>query len=151
MAKLVYVPAYQKPPEEPAEAEEAAPEWQYDQWGKKYRKVGHMIEYAPTVTIDGVEIYQDELEDFHKRNKEVQQKWQEEEAKKEQQKRTDKICPLQDPLHIQKKCSTDCAMYTATGCAMKRRKATADTEGKPCPYMRQCKADCALYDQGCTI
>ena len=147
MLKPVYTPM---PQQEQAE-EPAAPEWQYDKWGKKYRKVGNCIEYAPTITVDGVEVYQDELEEFHKRNREVQQKWREEEALKAQQTRTDKICPLQDALHIQKKCSTDCAMYTATGCAMKHRKAAADTAGKPCPYMRQCKADCALYDQGCTI
>ena len=147
MARPIYTPMPQAQPEEPAEA----PVWQYDKWGKKYRKIGNCIEYAPTVTVDGIEVYQDELEEHNRRNREAKKRMQEEENRRMQQQATGKVCPLQDPLHFQTKCRTDCAMYTPTGCTMKHRPAQADTKGRPCPYMRTCQECCALYDQGCTI
>lgn len=145
------IPVYLPMPKQAEEPEEAASEWQYDKLGRKYRRVGNSIEYAPTVTVDGIEVYQDELEEHHRRNKEAAQRFLEEEQRKAQKLDTGKICPLQDPLHIATKCRTDCAFYTDTGCIMKRRPAQDDTKGKRCPYMRTCQESCALYDQGCTI
>ena len=148
MTKPIYIPM----PTQQPQAEEAAPEWQYDECGKKYRMIGHCKEYAPTITIDGIEVYQDELEEFNRNRKAAMEKnRQAENERLKAQYVPQKTCPLNDPHSMQTQCRTDCAMYTATGCALKRRKATADTAGKYCPYMRKCQESCALYDQGCTI
>lgn len=146
----IFIPAVQQKPQQ--EEPEEVIEWQRDQWGRKYRKIGNMIEYAPTVTIDGIEVYQDELEEFNANRRAAMEKNRQAENERLKAKNAPrKICPLQDPLHFQSQCRTDCAMYTETGCALKHRKAAADTKGKHCPYMRTCQECCALYDQGCTI
>lgn len=124
--------------------------WQYDEYGKKYRMVGHCKEYAPTITIDGVEIYQDELEDFHRRNREAKERMLAEQNKRIVEQQTGKQCPV-NALQMAHECKTDCALYRADGCAWKRRKAEKDTLGMKCPYMRKCIKECALYDNGCTL
>lgn len=51
-------------------------EWEIDEHGKRFRRIGKgCIEYAPTITLaGGIEIYEDELEDFHKRQKEAEER-----------------------------------------------------------------------------
>lgn len=53
--------------------EQPAPsEWQIDSSGKRYRMIGYIKEYAPTVILsDGHEVYQDELTEFHELNKDL--------------------------------------------------------------------------------
>lgn len=126
-------------------------EWQYDEHGKKYRQNGMIREYAPTVMIDGVEVYQDELEEFHRRNAEVRKAQIAQANMEAQQKATGKTCPLNQFASFPAQCKKDCALYRPTGCAMKHTQATQDTQGRPCPYMRKCTKECALYDQGCTL
>lgn len=144
--KYMQIPIPQKPKPKPEVSE-----WMYDEFGKKYRKVGGMIEYAPTVTIDGIEIYQDELEEFNRNRKESMERNRQEENNRIQQRHTGKICPLNRFASFQPDCKTDCALYRPTGCAMKRTEPLADTKGKPCPFMRTCQEQCALYCQGCTL
>ena len=48
-------------------------EWQVDpQTGERFRMVGHIKEYEPTIRIDGIEIPQSQLADYHKRRKEAE-------------------------------------------------------------------------------
>lgn len=126
-------------------------EWQYDEHGKKYRQNGPIKEYAPTVMIDGVEVYQDELEDFHRHNAEVRKAQREEEAIRNRQLHTGKTCPLNRHASFPPECKTDCALYRGYRCAFKGTHAAKETEGKHCPFMRVCVKECALYDQGCTL
>ena len=144
--KYMQIPIPQKPKPKPEVSE-----WMYDEFGKKYRKVGSMIEYCPTVTIDGIEIYQDEVEEFNRNRKAAMERNREEENRRIQQQHTDKFCPLNRFASSPPACKTDCALYRPTGCAMKRTTAPADTKGKPCPYMRKCQETCAMYDNGCTL
>ena len=45
-------------------------EWQIDpQNGQRYRMVGHIREYEMLVRVDGIEIPQSQLADYHKRKK----------------------------------------------------------------------------------
>lgn len=124
--------------------------WQYDNHGRKYRKVGNCIEYAPTIVIDGIEIYQDEVEEHNRRRQETRKKMLAEENKRTEEQRTGKQCPV-NALQMAHECKTDCALYRADGCAWKRRKAEKGTLGMKCPYLRKCIKECALYDNGCTI
>ena len=124
--------------------------WQYDEHGKKYRMVGNIKEYCPTVTIDGIEVYQDEVEEFHRRNREAMEAQRKQQNELIQQKITGKVCPFNFYSGFETPCKTDCALYRPTGCAMKRGSAQ-DTQGKPCPFLRVCSPQCALYDHGCTL
>ena len=145
--KYMQIPIPQKPRPNPEISE-----WKYDEFGRKYRKVGSCIEYAPTITVDGVEVYQDELEEFNRNRKAAMEKQRQQEREAAAQvEHTKKICPFNDPAHFQKECTSKCALYRPTGCAQGRNTDPADTVGKECPYLRQCKPDCALYNQGCTL
>ena len=126
-------------------------EWQYDKFGKKYRKIGNCIEYCPTVTIDGIEVYQDEVEEFNRNRKEAMERNRQEENNRIQQQQTRKVCPLNRFASFQPECKTDCGLYRPTGCAMKHTQATQDTQGRPCPFLRKCDPSCAMYDHGCTM
>ena len=61
---------------EQMQRDETPIEWERDSMGRKFRRVGKgCIEYAPTITLaGGIEIYEDELEDFHKRQKEAEER-----------------------------------------------------------------------------
>ena len=53
-------------------------EWQeeIDKFGgvKRFRMIGHIKEYEPTITINGLEIPQSQLEDYHRRQKEAEER-----------------------------------------------------------------------------
>lgn len=43
-------------------------EWQTDpKTGERFRMIGHIKEYEPTITINGLEIPQSKLADYHRR------------------------------------------------------------------------------------
>ena len=63
---------------------------------------------------------------------------------------TGKLCPV-DALNSAHECKKSCALYRTTGCTMKNRQPEKDTAGLPCPFMRKCNDQCALYEKGCTL
>ena len=126
-------------------------EWQYDEHGKKYRMAGNTKEYAPTVLINGIEVYQDEVDEFHRRNEEARKAQMQQQNKIIQQNTTGKTCPFHVSASFPPECKTICGLYRATGCAQKRTKAAQDTKDRPCPFLRVCTPQCALYDHGCTL
>ena len=78
--------------------EENTGEWERDSMGRKFRRVGKgCIEYAPTITLaGGVEIYEDELEDFHKRQKEAEERRKAAAAEEWKNRPPAKSCPFTD-------------------------------------------------------
>ena len=140
-------------PEKPEQGE-----WQEEvnQYGgvQRYRMIGGVKEYEMMVKIDGIEIPQSQVEDYHRRKKEAEQ------ARKEAEKNRPappprKNCPLFDNTGLTNtECNREkCALYM-DGCTLARFTPAKDTEGLQCPfdgYRRKCRKDCALYKNGCTL
>ena len=139
----------------PQQEDQQPPEWEWDEQQRRhFRRVGRgMIEYAPTITIDGAEIENigDNLQRAHEAMKQSRKALEEAERQREQQRKTGRLCPFVQAPSICSDCKADCALYRPTGCAMKRTTAAHDTQNMPCPFMRKCAPECALYDQGCTL
>lgn len=131
-------------------------EWQEekDRFGgiRRYRMIGGVKEYEMMVTVDGIQIPQSEIEDYHRRKKEA------EEAREAARRAVPpppppRNCPFKDGL--QTRCTGEkCAIYDGAGCALAQISATAarDTSGRKCPFnLYPCDAHCALYKSGCII
>lgn len=115
--------------------------WEVDKYGKRFRKVGNVIEY--------------ELEYIHPRiprNPEREAELRKQESEREAKRHTGHFCPFKDGLNTG--CLTDCALYGKTACAlsMKEEPPTKDTKEKNCPiYKKKCNETCALYFNGCGL
>lgn len=128
-------------------------EWQRDEWGKRFRRVGNCIEYATIIETTDGPFYEDELREYQKRKKQ-----QEEQRLKELQSRSVqeqiRICPFKASRNeIDTKCKPDCAFYDDSACVFTRtdRKPSKDTKGRYCPIGRNCHTDCAMYNNGCVL
>jgi len=129
-------------------------EWEIDEQGRKYRRIAPgCIEFMPTIRIDGVEVENtpEALEAFHAMKKAAIEQAKEEERQREAQKKTGRICPFNAHASFPPECETTCGLHRPTGCAQKRTEALQDTKGKPCPFLRVCSPQCALYSGGCTL
>lgn len=136
------------------EDENATPgEWQYDSMGRKFRKVGHTIEYAPTIQTSHGTVYMDELADHNKRMKEQSAK-RIKELQEQQAAEPSKDCPFKKAKNgIHTLCDRDCVFFEDTTCILASvgRPPTTDTKGSYCPIARMCNENCALYQNGCTL
>ena len=137
-------------------------EWQeeIDKFGgvKRFRMIGHIKEYEPTITINGLEIPQSQLEDFHKRQKEAEERRRaaaEEEWKNRPPARS---CPFANGCNntcTREKCKIfydgKCSIATvadAVGVEIEE----APARDKKCPFSIYGKCEgCALYHHGCAI
>ena len=141
--------------------EENTGEWERDSMGRKFRRVGKgCIEYAPTITLaGGVEIYEDELEDFHKRQKEAEERRKAEALEAAKNRPEPRSCPFsngcnntctreQCKIFLNGKCAI-AAIADATGAEIE---AAPATDKRKCPFSiyGHCKG-CALYNKGCAI
>lgn len=129
-------------------------DWKTDKQGRKYRQLAPgCIEHMPTIRIDGIEIENtpEAREAFQEAHKAAMERQQAAEKQQLALESTGKICPFGTSVSAHRECKTICGLYRATGCAHKRQEAAQDTNGKPCPYMRKCTPQCALYDNGCTL
>ena len=130
-------------------------EWQEErnQWGgvRRFRMVGPVKEYEMMVTVDGMEIPQSELEDYHRRKREAA------EAAAEARKTAPPpprqlACPFGGGGHS---CTREkCALFTGTGCTLAQitTGGTGSTAGKSCPFSPYaCREDCGLYKNGCVL
>ena len=126
-------------------------EWETDNLGRRFRKVGSCIEYEPTVTIDGIEIPQSEVESFNQMRREALEKMKRETALDQESH----SCPFHDGLSI--KCDHECALYHERACTLPKLitgAPVADTQGKRCPIRqthRPCDTACILYRNGCIL
>lgn len=144
-----YFDGRRKPREEPVPGE-----WQYDEHGRKFRKVGNCIEYAPTIqTAHAGTVYVDELPEVQKRMKE-QEAQRIKEMQKQAKQEPQGTCPFKEARNnLHNKCDRDCVFYEDTACILARTDTvpTKDTKDKPCPIARICRETCALYHGGCTL
>lgn len=124
-------------------------EWETDEQGRRFRMFGNVKEYEMTVRINGIDVPQSEVDDFHRRAKEAEA---EREAKTEPPK-TAKLCPFMLGRNaLEAHCKRDCAFFCGNSCslAVTLTKPSHDTQGLDCPISaRSCNPVCALYAGGC--
>lgn len=107
--------------------------WQIDEQGRRFREVGDIREYYPTIRVHGVEVEYDPEKGVMGRARFV-------DATK---KKKEIPCPFRG------KCRTDCARYTADGCGLAT--GAAPTVKMKCPLGSKtnaflCQEDCALWN-----
>lgn len=130
-------------------------EWQTDERGKRYRMVGNIVEYAPTInTAHSGTVYMDDLPEIHKRQKEREEQQRKQEIAARAAAETGRICPFKEGKNqLHAKCEKSCAFYADTACVFARMdiQPTRDTKGMDCIIARKCNEICAMYNQGCTL
>lgn len=132
-------------------------EWKYDSFGKKYREIGKgLIEYMPTVVVDGFEVYEDELEEFNNRRKAAKAALllKEQEAFKNSPPLMH--CPFEHGIN--NACKRDkCAIFADGKCSIavvadNIGAAEAQNNGGKCPFSIYARCEkCALNNNGCAI
>ena len=135
-------------------------EWKVDpKTGQRYRDVGKMREYEPTIVIDGIEIPQSQLADFHSRRKEAEERRKAEALEAAKNRPEPNSCPV-----ITNGCSTackreNCNIFLKGKCSIATIADASGVEieeapakGSKCPFSiyGRCQG-CALYNKGCAI
>ena len=136
-------------------------EWQEEvnQYGgvKRFRMIGHIKEYEPTITINGLEIPQSQLEDYHRRQKEAAERRKAEALEAAKNRPEPKSCPFSSGNNTT--CWREkCSLFLKGKCAIAiladahGTEQTEQTQATKCPFSiyGRCKG-CALYNNGCAI
>lgn len=137
-------------------------EWQeeVDKFGgvKRFRMIGHIKEYEPTITINGLEIPQSQLADYHRRQKEAEERRKAAAMEELKNRPEPKSCPFSDGcnntckregcnIFLKGKCSI-ATIADASGVEIEE----APAQNSKCPFSiyGRCQG-CALYNKGCAI
>ena len=128
-------------------------EWQEEIniWGgtRRYRMVGGIKEYEPEILTSAGRMTSTQAAEYFKHEQDREQQRIEQQRKEEEARKTDKTCPFKSGIKIN--CLKDCHFYHKTACVLKGEAAGQDTSGTFCPICGTCKANCALYENGCTL
>lgn len=138
-------------------------EWQeeVDKFGgvKRFRMIGHIKEYEPTIIINGLEIPQSQLADYHRRQKEAEERRKAEALEAAKNRPEPRSCPFsngcnntckreQCKIFINGKCAI-AAIADAHGAEIEEAPAT---DKRKCPFSIYGKCEgCALYHHGCAL
>ena len=129
-------------------------EWQYDSNGKKFRKVGNVIEYAMTInTANAGTVYADDLPKTNKKLKE-QAEQRLKKSNEALKKKPDKNCPFKVAKGgANVLCDENCSFYEDEACIITKTASQPkeDTKDKYCPIARVCNENCAMYKNGCML
>ena len=134
-------------------------EWQVDpKTGERYRMIGRIKEYELMVRVDGIEIPQSQLADYHKRKKEAEEKRKAAAMEELKNRPEPKSCPFSDGcnntckregcnIFLKGKCSI-ATIADASGVEIEE----APAQNSKCPFSiyGRCQG-CALYNKGCAI
>lgn len=137
-------------------------EWQeeIDKFGgvKRFRMIGHIKEYEPTITINGLEIPQSQLENYHRRQKEAEERRKAEALEAAKNRPEPKSCPFSNgcnntcqregcKIFLKGKCSI-ATIADASGVEIEE----APAKGSKCPLSiyGNCQS-CALFNHGCAL
>ena len=140
--------------------EENPGEWQVDpKTGERFRMIGKIKEYELMVRIDGIEIPQSQLSDYHKRKKAAEEERLKKALEEAQNRPPAKSCPFANGCNTLCK-REGCKIFADGKCALAT---IADASGveieeapakdnRKCPFSiyGHCKG-CALYNKGCAI
>ena len=136
-------------------------EWQVDQkTGERFRMIGHIKEYEPVTYISGIPVPESQIADFHKRQKEAEERRKAAELEAWENRPEPKSCPFSDgcnntckregcPLFLKGKCAI---AILADAHGTEQTDQTEQTQAAKCPFSvyGRCKG-CALYNNGCAI
>lgn len=104
-------------------------EWLTDKNGKRYRKIGNIIEYEPEIMTTNGSIPMSMIGEEVKTEPIKKEKFM--------------LCPFKDLLQ----CSPKCVFRSGDQCTFGQHK---EKPGTICPFSGMtCSQNCALYDQGC--
>ena len=140
--------------------EENPGEWQVDpKTGERFRMIGKIKEYELMVRIDGIEIPQSQLSDYHKRKKAAEEERLKKALEEAQNRPPAKSCPFANGCNTSCK-REGCKIFANGKCALA---IIADASGveieeapakdnRKCPFSiyGHCEG-CALYNKGCAI
>lgn len=135
-------------------------EWQVDpKTGERFRMIGKIKEYELMVRIDGIEIPQSQLSDYHKRKKAAEEERLKKALEEAQNRPPAKSCPFANGCNTLCK-REGCKIFANGKCALAT---IADASGveieeapvkdnRKCPFSiyGHCEG-CALYNKGCAI
>lgn len=133
-------------------------EWKVDpKNGQRYRDIGHIREYEPTITINGLEIPQSQLADYHRRQKEAEERRKAAAAEEWKNRPEPKSCPFSSGNN--NTCKREkCSLFLKGKCAIAiladahGTEQTEQTQATKCPFSiyGRCKG-CALFNNGCAL
>ena len=136
-------------------------EWQVDQkTGERFRMIGHIKEYEPVTYISGIPVPESQIADFHKRQKEAEERRKAEQAEALKNRPEPKSCPLSDSCN--NTCKREgCNIFLKGKCAIailadahgtEQADQTEQTQATKCPFSiyGRCKG-CALFNNGCAV
>lgn len=136
-------------------------EWQeeIDKFGgvKRFRMIGHIKEYEPTITINGLEIPQSQLEDYHRRQKEAAERRKAEALEAAKNRPEPKSCPFSSGNN--NTCWREkCSLFLKGKCAIAiladahGTEQTEQTQAAKCPFSIYGRCNgCALFNNGCAL
>ena len=140
--------------------EEIPGEWQVDpKTGERFRMIGKIKEYELMVRIDGIEIPQSQLADYHKRKKEAEERRKAEAMEAAKNRPEPKSCPFANGCNTlcrREGCKIfangKCALATIADASGVEIEEAPAKDNRKCPFSiyGHCKG-CALYNKGCAI
>ena len=136
-------------------------EWQeeIDKFGgvKRFSMIGHIKEYEPVTYISGIPVPESQIADFHKRQKEAEERRKPEQAEALKNRPEPKSCPFSNGcnntckregcnIFLKGKCSI-ATIADASGVEIEEAPAK---DKRKCPFSiyGHCEG-CALYNKGC--
>ena len=135
-------------------------EWQVDpKTGERFRMIGKIKEYELMVRIDGIEIPQSQLSDYHKRKKAAEEERLKKALEEAQNRPPAKSCPFANGCNTSCKregckifANGKCALATIADASGVEIEEAPAKDNRKCPFSiyGHCKG-CALYNKGCAI
>ena len=135
-------------------------EWQVDpKTGERFRMIGKIKEYELMVRIDGIEIPQSQLADYHKRKKAAEEERLKKALEEAQNRPPAKSCPFANGCNTSCKregckifANGKCALATIADASGVEIEEAPAKDNRKCPFSiyGHCKG-CALYNKGCAI
>ena len=136
-------------------------EWQTDpKTGERFRMIGHIKEYEPVTYISGIPVPESQIADFHKRQKEAEERRKAAELEAWENRPEPKSCPFSDGCN--NTCKRDgCPLFLKGKCAIailadahgtEQTDQTEQTQAAKCPFSiyGRCQG-CALFHNGCAL
>ena len=123
-------------------------EWQQEPgpFGRRFRMIGNTKEYEPD--INGIPAHI-----FYANNKAKAEESAAQKATPKPAPAAQHNCPFTNGINNACK-RENCALYVGDSCTLAQivGRPAQDTAGRQCPFNKQqCRKDCALYKDGCTL
>lgn len=135
-------------------------EWKVDpKTGQRYRDVGKIREYEMMIHTSGGVVPASQLEDFHKRQKEAEERRKAEALEAAKNRPEPKSCPFSDGMSNQCK-REGCKIFLNGKCALAiladatgaEIEAAPATDKRKCPFSVYGRCEgCALFSKGCAL